>query len=98
MILVDNSALSFAFNVTNGIPILPFFDDEQDEELKHLTFYLTCLKDQKVNDIRENNSESFGLLKLKEDDDQHRTSKDMRCEPIEIEELPFNKNFILGTS
>ena len=45
MILVDNSALSFAFNVTNGIPILPFFDDEQDEELKHLSFYLTCLKD-----------------------------------------------------
>lgn len=67
MILVDNSALSFAFNVTNGIPILPFFDDQQDEELKHLTFYLTCLKDQSVDDIRENNAESFGLLKLKEE-------------------------------
>ena len=27
MIIVDNSALSFAFHVKNGIPILPFFDD-----------------------------------------------------------------------
>ena len=43
MILVDNSALSFAFNVSNGIPILPFFDDNSDEELKHLSFYLSCL-------------------------------------------------------
>ena len=65
MILVDNSALSFAFNVTCGIPILPFFDDESDEELRHLTFYLSCLCEQRVPDIRVNNEESFGLLKLR---------------------------------
>ena len=33
MIIVDNSALSFAFHVRNGIPILPFYDDQFDEEL-----------------------------------------------------------------
>ena len=64
MILVDNSALSFALNVTNGIPILPFFDDETDEELRHLTFYLSCLCEQRAEDVRLNNEESFGLLKL----------------------------------
>ena len=64
MILVDNSALSFALNVTNGIPILPFFDDETDEELRHLTFYLSCLAEQRAEDVRLNNEESFGLLKL----------------------------------
>jgi CTD small phosphatase-like protein 2 len=48
MIIVDNSALSFAFHVKNGIPILPFFDDPFDEELKHLTYYLNCLRDAKV--------------------------------------------------
>lgn len=67
MILVDNSALSFAFNVTCGIPILPFFDDQTDEELRHLTFYLSCLREQRVPDIRVNNEESFGLLKLRTD-------------------------------
>ena len=45
MIIVDISALSFAFHVKNGIPILPFFDDPFDEELKHLTYYLNCLRD-----------------------------------------------------
>ena len=45
MIIVDNSALSFAFHVKNGIPILPFFDDPFDEELKYLTYYLNCLRD-----------------------------------------------------
>lgn len=71
MILVDNSALSFAFNVTCGIPILPFFDDESDEELRHLTFYLSCLREQRVADIRINNEESFGLLKLRADSMQN---------------------------
>ena len=48
MIIIDNSALSFAFNVNNGIPILPYINNEEDEELKHLTFYLNCLQDQQV--------------------------------------------------
>jgi CTD small phosphatase-like protein 2 len=43
MIIIDNNALSFAFNVNNGIPILPFFDDKNDEELRHLVYYLKCM-------------------------------------------------------
>ena len=45
MIIVDNSSLSFALHVKNGILILPFFDDPFDEELKHLTYYLNCFRD-----------------------------------------------------
>jgi len=45
IILIDNSCLSFAFNINNGVPILPFFDNENDEELKHLTYYLNRLQD-----------------------------------------------------
>ena len=66
LILVDNSALSFAFNVNNGIPILPFFDDEQDEELKHLNYYLNCIRDAKVDDVRHHNDDAFGLLRLQQ--------------------------------
>ena len=64
MILVDNSALSFAFNVNNGIPILPFYEDKQDEELRHLNYYLNCLRDSAVDDVRHHNDEAFGLLRL----------------------------------
>ena len=38
VLIIDNSCLSFAFNINNGVPILPFYDNDQDEELKHLTY------------------------------------------------------------
>ena len=64
MVIIDNSALSFGMNVNNGIPILPFYDNKEDEELRHLTFYLNCLQESKVDDITIHNEEAFGLLRL----------------------------------
>ena len=66
LILIDNSALSFALNVNNGIPILPYFQDPVDEELRHLNYYLNCLRDSQVNDVRVHNEEAFGLLRLRD--------------------------------
>lgn len=43
ILVLDNNCLSFAFNINNGVPILPFYDNNADEELKHLTFYLSCI-------------------------------------------------------
>lgn len=37
--LVDNSVISFALNIDNGIPALPFFDDDNDEYLLRLIDY-----------------------------------------------------------
>lgn len=62
MVLVDNSVLSFALQLENGIPILPFYSSKQDEELLHLLYYLKCLVVQE--DVREHNKEAFGLSKL----------------------------------
>lgn len=43
MVIVDNAVYSFGFQLDSGIPILPFYDDKNDEELKHLSYYLKCL-------------------------------------------------------
>ena len=43
MVLVDNSVYSFAYQIDNGIPILPFYDDQADEELLHLAYYMESL-------------------------------------------------------
>jgi len=40
MLVVGSNAITFAFNVENGIPILPFYDNFEDNELEHLTKYL----------------------------------------------------------
>ena len=40
MIIIDNSVLSFAHQLENGIPILPFYDNYDDNELLFLKNYL----------------------------------------------------------
>ena len=33
IILVDNAVYSFGFQLTNGVPILPFYENKSDREL-----------------------------------------------------------------
>lgn len=40
IIIVDNAVLCFALQIDNGIPILPFYTDKNDDELLHLVYYL----------------------------------------------------------
>ena len=40
MIIVDNSIISFAFNLNNGIPIKAFVGDGNDDELLFMVTYL----------------------------------------------------------
>jgi len=60
--------LSFAFQLDNGIPILPYYEGSTDCELKFLVKYLNHLS--KVKDIRVENSKLMqldSLLKKLED-------------------------------
>ena len=57
MILVDNSTCSFGFQLSNGVPILPFTGDSTDSELLLLAEYLQYLLDKP--DIRVCNKEHF---------------------------------------
>ena len=43
LVIIDNAVYSFGFQLDNGIPILPFYEDKSDEEMLHLTHYLKCL-------------------------------------------------------
>jgi CTD small phosphatase-like protein 2 len=43
VVIIDNAVYSFGFQLDNGIPILPFYDDKNDSELEHLVYYLQCL-------------------------------------------------------
>jgi len=40
IILVDNAGYSFGFQITNGIPIIPFYNNKKDKELKNLIPFL----------------------------------------------------------
>ena len=59
IIIIDNSVLSFAFQLHNGIPILPFYNNKYDNELSYLSHYLNRIA--KCDDLREENKKSFKL-------------------------------------
>lgn len=62
MVLIDNSVLSFAFHLENGIPILPFYSNKDDSEMESLKNYLSKLS--KYENIVEYNSGMFNLKSL----------------------------------
>ena len=45
VILVDNSVYSFGFQLDNGIPIIPYFNDPSDQEIVYLAQYVLSLND-----------------------------------------------------
>jgi hypothetical protein len=62
VIIVDNSIFSFASQLDNGVPIIPFYDDKEDCILPKIKDYLIKLKD--LEDIRVINRKTFSLSKL----------------------------------
>ncbi|KAL4445125.1 hypothetical protein ABPG74_018853 [Tetrahymena malaccensis] len=64
VILVDNSPLSYLNQVSNGIPILDYCNNNKnDEELLHLCSYLKTLIN--VTDVRESIKQKFFLKQYK---------------------------------
>jgi CTD small phosphatase-like protein 2 len=59
VIIVDNAVYSFGFQLNNGIPIIPYYHDPNDEELFHLIPFLEILA--YAPDIRVKNKEAFQL-------------------------------------
>ena len=64
MMLVDNSIISFAFNLDNGIPIKAFLGDQNDEELLFMVTYLEEIFE--VPDVRPHINKTFRLQEFSE--------------------------------
>ena len=53
IVLIDNSVLSFAYHLDNGIPIVPYYDADEDGELGILAYYLLSIYN--YDDLRNAN-------------------------------------------
>jgi len=97
MIIIDNSVLSFAFQLENGIPILPFYDNPEDIELKFLSNYLGNIYN--VKDLRLENIRSIKMLyflnavKEKEKGEEAEAADDLESSNFKIDLIKSsNKN------
>ncbi|OMJ71766.1 hypothetical protein SteCoe_29939 [Stentor coeruleus] len=62
VVIIDNSAYCFAYQLDNGVPIVSWNDDKNDTELVNLTHYLSSLCFLK--DVRVSNRDTFRLALL----------------------------------
>lgn len=51
IVMLDNKVISYAYNIFQGVPILPYYDDPDDTELKNVVPFLVQLAN-KNNNIR----------------------------------------------
>ena len=72
IVIVDNASHSFGFQIPNGIPMLPFFDDKEDREMIHLMYYLKRLVGQ--DDLKAMVQDTYQL---------HHVKSEGFCEAIE---------------
>ena len=61
--IVDNQVYSFANQLENGVPIIPFIDNKKDDQLEKLRHYLKRFRDE---DIRTLNHQTFHLHDYKD--------------------------------
>lgn len=65
IVIVDNAAYSFGYQLDNGIPIISWHDDPYDKELYNLMDYIKLLA--QAHDVREVNQQTFHLRTFYED-------------------------------
>lgn len=56
--LVDNACYSFALQLSNGVPILPFYDSRDDVEMRSLVDFVMSYRSE---DVRSLNQKTFRL-------------------------------------
>jgi hypothetical protein len=62
ILFIDNYVYSFAFQLENGIPVVPFWGDPHDNELIKIIRYLKFV--YPMEDMRVHNEQVFQLKKI----------------------------------
>ena len=98
IVLIDNSVLSFAYHLDNGIPISPFYDSKNDCELLDISNFLLKYADE--NDIRNKLREVYKLneyleiIKNLTSEDSFSDNSSISVVQEDEEGEKTNKNFI----
>ena len=89
VVIIDNSVLSFAYHLDNGIPISPFYDSKTDTELLDIADFLEKYADE--NDIRSKLKEVYKLNQYLEILKNYNSDESPNISIIEEENKDENK-------
>jgi len=84
IVIIDNSVLSFAFHLHNGIPIVPYYDEDKDGSLYVVGLYLNHIFPE--NDLREANKTQINLDSFLEEAKKQKEEEEEEDEDIINEE------------
>jgi Dullard-like phosphatase family protein len=98
IVIVDNSVLSFAYHLHNGIPIVPYYDEDKDGSLYVVGLYLIHIYGEE--DLREANKKSINLdsfleeakKRKEEEDDIFLEEEDESCDEETQADNKIKKN------
>ena len=78
VVLIDNSVLSFAYHLNNGIPIVPYIEQKEDSQLLMLAYYLVSIAN--YDDLTEENKKHINIehfiLQVKNLENEEEECKD----------------------
>ena len=80
LILVDNAAHSYGFQLANGVPIVPFYCDKQDRQLFELVDFLLPLHD--AADVRPLIQKTFKSQAVWRFSQDFKQAKDSLLQPV----------------
>ena len=83
IVIVDNSVLSFSFHLHNGIPIVPYYDEDKDGSLYVVGLYLVHIF--KEDDLREANKKQINLDSFMEEAKKRREEEYVDVNQIDEE-------------
>ena len=91
IVIVDNSVLSFIYHLENGIPIVPYYNEDKDGSLYIVGLYLMHI--YKEDDLREANKKYINLDSfLNEAKNRNDENSTINEESISIENNNINSN------
>ena len=83
IVIVDNSVLSFSFHLHNGVPIVPYYDEDKDGSLYVVGLYLIHIF--KEDDLREANKKQINLDSFMEEAKKRREEEYVDANQIDEE-------------
>ena len=94
VVIIDNSVLSFAYHLNNGIPIVPYIEQKEDSQLLMLAYYLVSIAnfDDLIQENKKHINIEHFILEVKNLENEEEEGAHDGGDKIEIKDKDYKKD------